>query len=169
LSTIDHISFGKMVVRRKKYRLTKSNIICQPKDQGGLGVQNIELQNQCLLSKWLFKLLNKDGLWQTILRKKYLANQTLGKAQKRPGVSHFWASLMDAKQSFLRYGSFQLNNGKQIRFWEDKWLGNSTFKHQFLSLYNMGPILYKPLQMLLDSYKPSQNLLSLVCHQDAIS
>jgi hypothetical protein len=126
-----------MVVRRKKYRLTKSNIICQPKDQGGLGVQNIELQNQCLLSKWLFKLLNKDGLWQTILRKKYLANQTLGKAQKRPGVSHFWASLMDAKQSFLRYGSFQLNNGKQIRFWEDKWLGNSSFQYQYPSVYNI--------------------------------
>lgn len=92
------------------------SIIRQPKDQSGLDVQNIELQNQCLLSKWLFKLLNKDGLWKTILRKKYLANQTLGKAQKRPGVSHFWAGLMDAKQSFFRYGSFQLNNEKQTRF-----------------------------------------------------
>jgi hypothetical protein len=32
-----------------------------------------------------------------------------------------------------------------------------------------GPIFYKPLQMSLDPYKLSQNLLSLVCHQDAIS
>jgi hypothetical protein len=31
--------------QKKKYRLTKWSIICQPKDQGGLGVQNIELQN----------------------------------------------------------------------------------------------------------------------------
>jgi hypothetical protein len=75
--------------QKKKYKLTKWSILCQPKDQGGLGIQNIELQNQCLLSKWLFKLINEDGLWQTILRKKYLSNETIGKAQKKPGVSHF--------------------------------------------------------------------------------
>jgi hypothetical protein len=55
--------------QKKEYRLTKWNIVCQPKDQGGLA---IEIQNQCLLSKWLFKLINEEGLWQTILRKKYL-------------------------------------------------------------------------------------------------
>jgi hypothetical protein len=29
-------------------------------DQGGLGIQNIKIQNKCLLSKWLFKLINED-------------------------------------------------------------------------------------------------------------
>jgi hypothetical protein len=42
--------------QKKKYRLTKWGIVCQPKDQGGLGIQNLEIQNQCLLSKWLFKV-----------------------------------------------------------------------------------------------------------------
>jgi hypothetical protein len=41
--------------------------MCQLKDQGDLGIQNIEIQNECLLSKWLFKLINEEGLWQTIL------------------------------------------------------------------------------------------------------
>ncbi len=36
---------------KKKYRLTRWDIICQPKDQGGLGVHNLEIQNKCLLSK----------------------------------------------------------------------------------------------------------------------
>jgi hypothetical protein len=36
---------------KKKYRLTRWNIICQPKDQGGLGIHNIDVQNRCLLSK----------------------------------------------------------------------------------------------------------------------
>jgi hypothetical protein len=58
--------------QKKKYRLTKCIIVCQPKDQGGLGIQNLEIQKQCLLSKWLFKLINKDGLCQTMLRNKYL-------------------------------------------------------------------------------------------------
>ena len=49
---------------KKKYRLAKWSIICQPKDIGGLGVQNIDIQNRCLLSKWLFKLIHEDGMWQ---------------------------------------------------------------------------------------------------------
>ncbi|WVZ48782.1 hypothetical protein U9M48_000191 [Paspalum notatum var. saurae] len=46
---------------RKKYRLARSEILCQPKDQGGLGILNPNLQNKCLLSKWHFKLCNEDG------------------------------------------------------------------------------------------------------------
>jgi hypothetical protein len=46
----------------KKYILDKWDILCQPKDQGGLGIQNIDVQNKCLLSKWLFKLINEDGV-----------------------------------------------------------------------------------------------------------
>jgi hypothetical protein len=53
---------------KKKYRLVRWNIICQPKDQGGLVSLNIDVQNRCLLSKWLFKLINEDGLWQNMFR-----------------------------------------------------------------------------------------------------
>jgi hypothetical protein len=38
-------------IQKRKYRLTKWSMVCQPKDQGGLGIQNLEIQNQCLLSK----------------------------------------------------------------------------------------------------------------------
>jgi hypothetical protein len=87
--------------------------------------------------KLLFKLITEDGLWQTILRKKYLTNQTIGKVDRKPGDSHFWAGLMKVKETFLRHGSFHLNNRKQIRFWEDRWLGNQSFQHQYPSLYNL--------------------------------
>jgi hypothetical protein len=64
---------------KKKYRLTKWSILCRPKDCGGLGIQNLEIQNRCLLSKWLFKLINEEGIWQNLLRRKYLSNKTLTK------------------------------------------------------------------------------------------
>src|SRR5438128_1278931 len=47
---------------KKKYRLTKWSVVCSPKDQGGLGVLNLEVHNRCLLSKWLIKLINEEGL-----------------------------------------------------------------------------------------------------------
>lgn len=34
----------------KKYRLARWGVICQPKEIGGLGVKDLDVQNQCLLS-----------------------------------------------------------------------------------------------------------------------
>jgi hypothetical protein len=48
--------------QKRKYRLAKWSMVCQPKDQGGLEIQNLEIQNQCLLIKWLFKFINEDEL-----------------------------------------------------------------------------------------------------------
>jgi hypothetical protein len=48
---------------KKKYWLTRWNIVCRPKDQGGLGVQDLLVKSSALLGKWLFKLLTEDGIW----------------------------------------------------------------------------------------------------------
>jgi hypothetical protein len=45
---------------KKKYRLTKWNIICSPKDQGGLGIEVLELKkNVCLANGYLNCLLRR--------------------------------------------------------------------------------------------------------------
>jgi hypothetical protein len=62
--------------------------------------------------------MNEEDMWQTILRNKYLKNQTIDKVVRKPGDSHFWSGLMKVKEIFLRFASFKLNNGEQIRSWE---------------------------------------------------
>jgi hypothetical protein len=57
---------------KRKYHLAKWDILCQPKEQGGLWIHNLDIKNTALLSKWLFHLLITDGTWQQILRNKYL-------------------------------------------------------------------------------------------------
>jgi hypothetical protein len=42
---------------------------------------------------------------------------------------------MKVKDCFLNLGQLQLNNGSNIRFWEDRWLGNYTLHQQYPSLY----------------------------------
>jgi hypothetical protein len=81
-----------------------------------------------LLSKWLYKLINEDGVWQELLRKKYLKNKTLGETYWKPGDSHFLSGLMKVKDQFLELSIFNIHSGAQVRFWEDKWLGNFTLK-----------------------------------------
>ena len=41
---------------KKKYRLTKWTVVCCPKDQGGLGIHDLEVKNRALLGKCLFKI-----------------------------------------------------------------------------------------------------------------
>jgi hypothetical protein len=62
-------------VRKKKYRLAKWSVVCCPKDQGG--IHDLSVKNTALLGKWLFKLLTEDGIWQTILKKKYIGSRAL--------------------------------------------------------------------------------------------
>jgi hypothetical protein len=71
------------------------------------------------LSKWIFKQINEDGLWQTILQNKYMRGKTFTQVEHMHGDSHFWVGLMKVKHMFLGLGRFKLEDGTQIRFWED--------------------------------------------------
>jgi hypothetical protein len=122
---------------KKKYRLDKWHIICRPKEQGGLGILDLDIQNKCLLSKWLYKLINEDGAWQQLLQNKYLSTMSITQVGKKPGDSQFWTGLMNVKNQFLTFGNFRLQNDTQIKFWEDIWLGNSTLRDQYPNLYNI--------------------------------
>jgi hypothetical protein len=62
---------------KKKYRLAKWSAVCSPKDQGGLGIHDLEVKNTALLRKWLFKLLIEEETWQTILKRKYIGQKAL--------------------------------------------------------------------------------------------
>jgi hypothetical protein len=62
---------------KNKYRLSKWTIVCSPKDQGGLGINDLEIENMTLLGKWLFKFITEDEIWQNIIKQKYVASNVL--------------------------------------------------------------------------------------------
>jgi len=97
----------------------------------------LDIQNKCLLSKWLFKLCNEDGLWQDLLRNKYMKDKPLAEVEKKSRDSHFWKGLMGVKDQFLNLGRFKLVSGNQLRFWEDIWLGNQALKFKYPNLFNI--------------------------------
>ena len=101
---------------KKKYRLAKWSILCQPKDQGGIGILDLNTMNRALLSKWLYKLLTSDGMWQQLLRNKYIGSKSLAQVEWKISDSHIWSCLMKAKPDFLRFGTFLVKDGSQVRF-----------------------------------------------------
>jgi hypothetical protein len=63
--------------------------------QGDLGVVDLKIHNKCLLSKWLFNLINTDGAWQQLLRNKYLGGKSITQVSRKPEDSHFWSGLIN--------------------------------------------------------------------------
>jgi hypothetical protein len=59
--------------------------VCSPKDVDGLGVLHLVIMSIYLLCKWLWKIENEDGVWQDILKKKYLQKETLSQVEDKPG------------------------------------------------------------------------------------
>jgi hypothetical protein len=90
---------------------TSQSILYTPKDHGELGILNLHLQNRCLLSKWLLKFINEDGVWQNLLRRKYLRSKTITQVEHNPNGSQFWSRLLKVKNDFLRLGKFKLRDG----------------------------------------------------------
>ena len=121
-----------------KYQLAKWDIICRPKDQGGICIESLEVKNRCLLSKWLYKLsVETDTTWAQILRNKYLQSKTLAQVTVRPTDLPFWKGLMKVKSFFFHRTKFIVGNGTSTRFWEDTWLGETPLAIQYPSLYNI--------------------------------
>ena len=69
--TTDPGFFSQCDDHRKKYTLAKWNVLCKPRCTGCLGNLNLDVRKSCFLIKWLFKLLNEEGLWQDVLKKKH--------------------------------------------------------------------------------------------------
>lgn len=107
------------------------------KGPGGLGIENLEIKNKCVLSKWLYRLSQESkGMWAQILRNKYLHSKTLAQVTVRPNDSPFWKGLMRVKETFFHRVKFIVRDGTTTRFWEDTWLGNTPLALQYPSLYH---------------------------------
>jgi hypothetical protein len=82
-------------------------------------------------------LINTDGAWQQLLRNKYIEGKPITQVSREAGDSQFWSGLMNIKDQFLSMGAFKVQDGKQVRFWEDKWLSANALKDEYPNLYNI--------------------------------
>lgn len=60
-----------------KYHMMKWDDMCRPKDFGGLRVINTRVMNDCLITKWIWRINHsKNELWLRILKAKYFPRST---------------------------------------------------------------------------------------------
>ena len=96
-------------------------MVCIPKCEGGLGVLNIQTQNEALLLKHLDKFFNKRDLpWVKLIWDKHYRNDKLPNSTT-PRGSFWWRDILKLLEKFKGMASVLVANGKTCLFWDDVW------------------------------------------------
>jgi hypothetical protein len=95
------------------------DVVQAPKDKGGLGVKDLELQNLCLLMKFINKLFTRDNTsW-----KEWLLRSASSFDTPITGYSSFlWRIINDELNTFRSITFVKVNNGTATSFWFDHWM-----------------------------------------------
>ena len=119
-----------------RYHMAKWEMISRPKDQGGVGIINTRIMNDCLLVKWIWKIFSEpDDLWFKIIKAKYLGDGSFFDS-KTKGSSQFWKGLHKVKHLFKWGAIFRVRNGNFCRFWQDCWVQNVPLSIAYNKLYS---------------------------------
>ena len=94
--------------------------------------------NVSLLCKWWWKLENEDGLWQSIVKAKYMSNnQLIGSVKHRVDDSPIWSDLLKIRPVYLKGRSTKVRNGRSTLFWEEPWLKSKPLCVLYPVLYDL--------------------------------
>lgn len=70
--------------KKARYHKAKWEMVSRPRDQGGLGIIDTRTMNDCLLNKWIWKILQEPNeLWFRLLKAKYMDGTSFFSAQKK--------------------------------------------------------------------------------------
>jgi hypothetical protein len=105
--------------------------VCRPKDLGGLGLYSTKARNLALLAKLNWRVMEDlDSLWAKTLIAKYCPNGIMDERlrTRRSGSSN-WKGLRKGHEVFRKGLRWVVNNGHEVSFWHDLWVGNSPLRN----------------------------------------
>jgi hypothetical protein len=120
--------------------LVKWNTICDPLQNGGLGVKNLRRFNQALLGKWLWCYgTDREALWRQIVEAKYggMWGGWCSDIGRGPYGVSLWKFIRRGWDHFLPFLSFKVENGERVRFWFDVWCGDRPLKVVYPGLFSI--------------------------------
>lgn len=109
-------------------------MVCRSKDEGGLGVLNLQTQNEALLIKHLSKFFNReDTPWVSLIWEAYYESGKLSGTGNKG--SFWWRDVLKLLDKFKGMARVEINNGKSCLLWEDLW-ENEPIIHKCPELYS---------------------------------
>lgn len=107
----------------KPISLCNWNLVCIPKQFGGLGLPDLRLRNIALVLRWWWKCYGEpNSLWAvTVCRLRTQRIQVAGPAIWSKRGSYFWIQLIGLRSLFDRATQWVVGTGSSISFWYDRW------------------------------------------------
>ncbi|RVX05123.1 hypothetical protein CK203_020162 [Vitis vinifera] len=123
-----------------KAHLINWEVVCNLKEEGGLGIRKIDLLNKALLGKWIWRYAyEKDNLWKRVIGVKY-GQEGCGWRTKEAcgsfGVG-VWKEIMKEANWCWESIEFKVGKGTRVMFWTDKWCGNAALSQIFPQLFTL--------------------------------
>jgi hypothetical protein len=133
--------------RGSKMSWVKWDVVCLPKNKGGLGVRDVRVVNISLLAKWRWRLLTNDfAVWKEVIKGKYgdsAVGRTVIVEECIPWYASLWWKDVCSIGTNLNNNWFaqnvvkKLGNGTNTSFWKDTWVGNLSLKDRFPRLFSI--------------------------------
>jgi mannosylglycoprotein endo-beta-mannosidase len=140
----------------------KWKVVCKDKKKGGLGVRDLEVVNLSLLSKWRWRLLNREdlALWKEVLVAKYglhILNNVNLSMEVSPYFESLWWKDICSLEGWVDSTNWledvivrRLGNGMHTQFWKDVWIGDSPLCIRFPRLYSISLQKNEYVEVLLE-------------------
>ncbi|GKA18396.1 RNA-directed DNA polymerase, eukaryota, reverse transcriptase zinc-binding domain protein, partial [Tanacetum coccineum] len=112
------------------------------KERGGLGVSSFYALNRSLLIKWVWRFYTQsNSLWVRIIKAIHGDEGNIG-ANPKHGYKSCWLNIVHELNvlckkgiNFREHMSIKVGNGDNTRFWEDNWIGGTSFNLRYPRLY----------------------------------
>jgi hypothetical protein len=117
------------------HSLAAWSMVCRPKKKGGLGIINLEIQNQALLLKQLHKFYCKaDTPWVKLVWSLYDPNKA-PHAQSKRG-SFWWKDVFSLSEIYRSISTSKPADGCSTLFWKDFWHSTDLLCDRFPRLFS---------------------------------
>ncbi|GJR89610.1 uncharacterized protein Tco_0213621 [Tanacetum coccineum] len=113
------------------------NVVCLPKNEGGLGVKNLESFNIALMTTDIWNIITrKDSMWVRWIYAYKLKGRNFWDVPPRAGMSWGWRKILQIRDRVRPYIWYSLGNGRSTSAWYDMWCNQSPLCH-YLSTRNI--------------------------------
>ncbi|GJX65445.1 RNA-directed DNA polymerase, eukaryota, reverse transcriptase zinc-binding domain protein [Tanacetum coccineum] len=101
--------------------------ICKPKEQGGLGIKNLQVWNEVLIVKQLWKVIaKKDTLWVKWVNTENLKGKSIWEITAKTNSSAGWKEMLKLRDKIRNHVLWKIGNGMSINAWYDNWSPSGT-------------------------------------------
>ncbi|EOY07997.1 Uncharacterized protein TCM_022315 [Theobroma cacao] len=124
--------------KKQKIHYIEWSKVCNYKENGGLGIINMEVKNRALLNKWLWRYGSEMGsLWREVIVKKVGGNliNLIPEMSANKRVSTVWKNIIkplsptnDFSLQVSTDMQLVVGDGSRILFWADRWTDGGILK-----------------------------------------